>query len=155
MFCPSCRAAVEDDDAFCPKCGAGVTYQTRNMSAGAAAPGSLTVGLDHQAPPRPEAPRVPIVEGGTKYPGLVRVAELSIRGGEVLGVLTLILSVLATVSYLVANLGTTSGIYTLLVAACIGISIYVFGRLASLGMIVQGELIHLAIDVEEDLRRRH
>jgi hypothetical protein len=154
MFCPTCRAAVDDDDVFCPKCGAGVTLKTRNQQAAGASALSLTLSPEHQAGSRAQRSRAPVMEGGTKYPGLSRVAAVSIRGGAMFRIVSYILSALAAASYIMWFYPQAPGPLPVMVGALIGVVILAFGQIVSLTMAVQGELIHLVIDIEEDLRRR-
>jgi hypothetical protein len=152
LYCPKCKAGMNAQDRFCPKCGTDVTaphartpetdVPTQHRQAEVDAVGGHRAGLA----------RVPILAGGRKYPGLIRAAELMIRSTAIIRPLTLITAVLGGLS--VASWLRENPSIGILAGVAVGIAITLLGWIVCLAQTVVGELMYVVMDVEESLRKR-
>ncbi|GEM_PF-6777249 len=149
MYCPGCKAAVAEQDRFCPKCGMDMTMPMVRPTAPLAPPPAVAT---TPQTPRATVSRLPLADGGTKYAGLNSAAKLLIRGGAVLRILAFVVGGLTAISIYMRmqetpNLGIVLGLLAGGVIAIIGWSV-------SLLQTVVGELMYVIVDVEEAIRRR-
>lgn len=153
MLCPNCRAAVDVTDRFCPKCGGGLTGATTRTQAAAGTPVTPPVVQAHAAQgERVQEDRVPLVEGGEKYPGLTTAAEVMIKSADVVRFICYVLAGLAFISMLMWF--RDSWALGFLIGAIAAGVVALIGWLIWLGLTVWGELMYVVMDVEENLRRR-
>jgi len=174
MYCPACKAVVGDTDAFCSKCGAGVTLATRGQSAqgrqGGAGVTPATGGQSAQGPQG--AAGVTPATGGrwvsgpqsAKYPQLSRYAANLINHAEMLRVVAGVLSVFggilalvgifATLRPLMGNDSTSAAVIACVVSAGVSFIAWIWWERWALLVGVLGELLYLLMDMEENTRLR-
>jgi hypothetical protein len=152
LYCPKCKAGMNAQDRFCPKCGTDVTApHARTQEADVPTP-PRQAEVDAAGGHRAGLARVPILAGGRKYPGLMRAAELMIRSTAIIRPLTLITAILGGLS--VASWLRDIPTISIPAGVAVGIAITLLGWVVCLAQTVVGELMYVVMDVEESLRKR-
>lgn len=152
MICQNCKATIDDNDKFCPKCGGGLTRLT-SVAHDVGSPFTPpTREVQATSGARVVQDRVPIAEGGDKYRGLKVAARGLIRSAAVIRVICYVLAVLSAIS--VGLWFRHAGLLAFLFGLVAGIGVGVAGLVLWLFMTIFGELMYVIIDVEENLRRR-